>query len=316
MSRDAPERPAPPSWRATLDGLRGTAWQAVVNAGATVTAWEARGSSILPLAPLAWRPLRSVNQRRIRQRCRVAQAEDGVALCRVLGRFKFYVDAADHGLAVHLMLDGYWEMHVTQVVAALVRPGMVAVDVGANQGYYTVLMADLVGPGGHVHAVEPNARMMSLLRRSVLANGFGSRVALHAAPIGPEGDELVLRVPEGSPSGAFMEAAPGDPAAQRAVTLDAVLAGSDADFIKIDAEGAEMAAWAGMAGTLARSRSLTILMEFVLDRAREPAAFLADVARQGFELFHVHRGRGVQPVTAERILASPGGQEWMLLLRR
>ena len=36
-----------------------------------------------------------------------------------------------------------------------VRRGMTALDVGANQGLYTVLLGDLVGPDGRVFAFEP-----------------------------------------------------------------------------------------------------------------------------------------------------------------
>jgi hypothetical protein len=42
-----------------------------------------------------------------------------------------YVDSQDFGLSPHLMLDGYWEMWVTEALVSLVRPGMVVADIGA-----------------------------------------------------------------------------------------------------------------------------------------------------------------------------------------
>ena len=70
------------------------------------------------------------------------------ALCRILGRYKLYVDTRDKGLCAHLLLDGYWEMGLTMHIARHVRAGMTAIDVGANFGYYTVLLGALVGEDG------------------------------------------------------------------------------------------------------------------------------------------------------------------------
>ena len=89
---------------------------------------------------------------------------DNSALCRVLSRYKLLLDTRDLGFAAHVLLDGYWEMWLTIFMCRHIQPGMVAIDVGANFGYYTVLMADLVGPEGHVFAVEPNPVVAALLQ--------------------------------------------------------------------------------------------------------------------------------------------------------
>jgi FkbM family methyltransferase len=51
--------------------------------------------------------------------------------------------------------DGVWERVETAMVKAQLRAGMVTLDVGANIGYFTFLMARAVGASGHVHAFEP-----------------------------------------------------------------------------------------------------------------------------------------------------------------
>ena len=80
---------------------------------------------------------------------------DQTVLCRTLGRFKMYVSTLDEGLAPHLISDGYWEMWTTRVMTEVVKAGMICIDAGANVGYYSVLMAELVGSGGRVIAAEP-----------------------------------------------------------------------------------------------------------------------------------------------------------------
>lgn len=47
------------------------------------------------------------------------------------------------------------EPGVVSVMARALRPGDVAVDAGANVGFFTLLMSRLVGPSGWVHAFEP-----------------------------------------------------------------------------------------------------------------------------------------------------------------
>lgn len=52
------------------------------------------------------------------------------------------------------------DAYETQVVKALIehcKPGMVACDIGAHLGYFTLLLSRLIPPGGYVYAFEPFA---------------------------------------------------------------------------------------------------------------------------------------------------------------
>ena len=52
------------------------------------------------------------------------------------------------------------------LVKEFVRPGSVVWDIGANVGLFTFAAASLAGPGGQVMAMEPDAWLVQLLRRS------------------------------------------------------------------------------------------------------------------------------------------------------
>ena len=108
----------------------------------------------------------------IRRRVQTAYLGEGVVLARILGRQKIFLRSADRGFACHLMLDGFWEIWLTQYLAGCVRPGMTVIDVGANYGYYTLLLADAVGEAGHVIAVEPNPDAVAEFR--VLESTYGA----------------------------------------------------------------------------------------------------------------------------------------------
>src|SRR5918912_920802 len=115
------------------------------------------------LAPPVTSAARGIAAGRASARCMAVPVDPITALCRVLGRYKMYVDLRDTGFVPHLMFEGYWEYWITDFMWRNLGPGQVALDVGANHGYYTVLMSDLVGAQGMVRAFEPNPRLVELL---------------------------------------------------------------------------------------------------------------------------------------------------------
>lgn len=67
--------------------------------------------------------------------------------------------------------EGVWEPYETSLLLALLQPGDVFVDVGANIGYFSVLAASVVGAQGAVFAFEPDAGNCRLLQASAELNG-------------------------------------------------------------------------------------------------------------------------------------------------
>jgi FkbM family methyltransferase len=59
---------------------------------------------------------------------------------------------------------GLLDRQEVSLLEGKVRPGSVAVDLGANIGFYSQLLAKLVGPQGEVHAFEPDKQNFSYLR--------------------------------------------------------------------------------------------------------------------------------------------------------
>ena len=142
---------------------------------------------------------RSTLEAAIRRRVQTAYLGNGLVLARVLGRHKIFLRSSDRGFACHLMLDGYWEIWLTQFFARHLKPGMTAIDVGANFGYYTLLFGDAVGDTGHVIAVEPNPEAAILLRETVLLNGHADRTRIIPHALGAAAGQAWLYAPDGEP---------------------------------------------------------------------------------------------------------------------
>jgi FkbM family methyltransferase len=252
----------------------------------------------------------------IRALCQTAYLGDHQALCRVLGRYKIYVDTRDIGIASHLMLEGYWEPWITKAMMQCVRRGSVVADIGANLGYFTVLLADLTGAEGRVLAFEPNPLLAPLVRKSVAVNGFAGFVDFHEIGLGAAGGRATMEASLDQPGGGRTIPATGKKGAITIARLDQIAHAEDLEFIKMDVEGFEPEVWKGMSAILERGRPMTVFMEFTVGRLADPAGFLEAILGHGFSLEIVSTDHGIVPTTREAILDGPQFVDHMLVFRR
>lgn len=277
-----------------------------------------------PLSEL--RPeLRTRNEAACRALCNSVYLGDyfGVLriLCRVLGRYKMYVDPNDHGLSPHLILDGFWEMPTTEAIAQLVSPGMVVADIGANLGYFSLLMGELVGPSGKVYAFEPNPAMAFRLERSARLNGMGDRVLRFEVALGDENEKMMsFLMPTDEPKNAYVTPFEGEEltgavfvTSQR---LDSKGEWHDIELVKIDAEGSEERILSGMQLLLEGEKLKTIIMEVRMSRYADGRGFLRKILDYGFSIARVDDGRGIVEMDLDGACNYSPDEDMMLVFRR
>jgi FkbM family methyltransferase len=260
---------------------------------------------------------RPILETAIRRRVQTAYLGNGLVLSRILGRHKIFLRSADRGFACHVMLDGFWEMWLTQFLARHVKPGMTVVDVGANFGYFTLLLGDAVGETGHVIAVEPNPDAATLLQESVLLNGHATRTRIVAQALGASAGRGWLYAPHGEPKNAALvdkENLPGGRTVEVAtVTLDDVAMGCPkVDLVKIDAEGGELGIVAGMRQLIARDHP-TIVLEFNAARYPEPREFLDELLASYTGAQELALDGTIIPLDEESVLDQTSLQDRILL---
>jgi FkbM family methyltransferase len=78
---------------------------------------------------------------------------------------------------------GTYEPELQLALRHFVRPGWVAYDLGANIGYLSLMLARLVGTGGHVFAVEALPANLERLRQNLALNHLQSTVEVVAAAV-------------------------------------------------------------------------------------------------------------------------------------
>jgi FkbM family methyltransferase len=107
----------------------------------------------------------------------------------------FWVDPASNA-GLELGRTGAYDPVTLSAVERLVRPGSTFIDVGANEGYFTVVASRLVGPLGRVLAVEPQARLEAVLARNLALNRCTNVAVIHAAISDRSGTALLHLTPD------------------------------------------------------------------------------------------------------------------------
>lgn len=200
--------------------------------------------------------------------------------CRIRGRDLVFCTAVEHDPIQRKMRSGaFYETSDLYLLDGHFPAGGTFIDVGANIGNHSLYFAVMLG-AGRVIPIEPNPVCWRLLVENVLANDVLDRfdlsrlgVGLGAARAGGYGMERRER----NLGAAAMVAGEGDLEVWRG---DDLLAGEAPDLIKIDVEGAEMAARQGLQGLIAQHRPRL----FVEVAAENDAAFRDWVAAAGYAI--------------------------------
>jgi FkbM family methyltransferase len=165
----------------------------------------------------------------------------------------------DHAHA-GLIVRGTLEPPVQEALRRLLGPGDVFYDVGANVGFFTILGARLVGAQGRVVAFEPVPACARAVAHNIALNEFAHAEIREEAVGAAGGRARLLVVGEASWSHLASTGRHADVRDEIDVAVVAidelVQAGAipPPDVLKIDTEGAELQALAGMRATIARHR--------------------------------------------------------------
>lgn len=231
----------------------------------------------------------------------------GEGLLAARNRYGYLVlpttDPANVGYLVEGVLP---EQGTLAVLEALLRPGDVFVDLGANVGLFTLAGARRVGGAGRVVSVEPAADLAVALRALARLNQIAAIVEVREVAAGEsEGTaELFLASTSGHNS-LFAEQTGLASARVRVAPLDALIApGTAVSVVKMDVEGAELQALAGMRRVIADNPALVVIAEFsptiIRRSAGTPAQWIATARAMGFDILEIdEQAQALRPLRAE-----------------
>jgi FkbM family methyltransferase len=150
---------------------------------------------------------------------------------------------------------GYWEPLILEVINFFVKSGDVCVDVGANAGYLSLVMAKRVGSSGRVISFEPNLDIIDKFKRNLDLNPtLRDSIELYTLGLGERlGRMYVSPDTDHGLGNATLCPSPGTSTTHgvEVVALDSFQL-TRLDFIKVDVEGMELDVLRGSEQTIRR----------------------------------------------------------------
>lgn len=210
----------------------------------------------------------------------------------------------------HIYRLGAHEPHISRYVIQHIRlaPGDIAIDVGANLGWYTVLLSRLSEPGARIFAFEPDPETYRLLCENLRANSACGVTALNLALGETPGTAMLHRYKTSNNGRHTLSAGSDGGGGQCEVsvqTLDSFcasrgLGATRVRLLKIDVEGFEYYVVRGATSLLQRCDC--ILLEF--NRGETANKLLQLLAQIGLTA-RVFVDGNPEPMTFSEILQSP-----------
>ena len=206
-----------------------------------------------------------------------------------LDGYVLYAAENDHAVGSHIIAHKTYEPGVTEVFRSSLRPGMTAIDIGANIGWFSMLAAALVGATGRVFSFEPGLANSRFLVLSKAANRFDHITLIHAAA----SDRIESLAYSSTLSNGFVtDVQAAEP--EEILSADIVFAvpvdlivppDQPVHIIKVDVEGWEMKALRGAARIIEQWQP-RIVAEFT------PPALVGSSGVTGAEFLAYFRDRG------------------------
>ena len=176
----------------------------------------------------------------------------------------------EHYLDRSIAQGKIWEELSIHILTSLVKPGMQVIDVGANFGYYSLIMSQLIGENGRVIAFEPTNDYFTRLKEHVRINNVKN---IRLEKMGLSNDTKELEISIGNSSATIH---PGyysliEPRSKEIIQLmkfddwwnNYISMGNldQLDFMKIDIDGHEPFFLKGAYNTLKKHKPV-LLIEF------------------------------------------------------
>jgi FkbM family methyltransferase len=145
-----------------------------------------------------------------------------------------------------ILFRGCHEPEIVNLIKRTIRPGAVCLDIGANVGAHTLLMAQATGPAGRVIAVEPHPEICDRLRKNLDLNRLTNVTVVGAALADKDGMIDLYGFTENASNQGTSSLLADDRAktpirvkSVRGSTFQSDYKISSCDLLKIDVEGAE-----------------------------------------------------------------------------
>lgn len=202
----------------------------------------------------------------------ISSSSDQIILIKKYN-FSIVINRDDRALAEDLIRFQEYETNVTKVLLKYLKPDICFLDIGANIGYYSLLVASQC-PEARILSFEPDKKNFQLFKTSISYNSYEKKINAFPFAVSDTGETIVMSDLGNNPNfgarftGKSLEYLKPfvhgpDPyfAQVTAVKLDSFLENQKIDVVKVDIEGYEPFAIKGMINIIKYNRPV-IFSEF------------------------------------------------------
>jgi len=238
--------------------------------------------------------------------------------------FRMLLDLDDRwGVSKYILKHGDYDTVLIETAKKIIPKGGRAIDVGANIGYWSVVLGQICGCS-KVWAYEPEPKNRSLLERNLRLNGLGGAVEVSPCALGDKKSTSKLYISEENAGDHQLYASSESRSAIdiSVEVFDEVHPGEKIDFIKIDVQGYEPYVLRGLLKTLENNKDVKIITEFwphgIRNAGSDPVELLRLLQGMGFQFWAVVPNAGkIERATIDSIMAlCPGEIHTDLILSR
>ncbi len=153
------------------------------------------------------------------------------------------------------------EVHVAEIMKEKISKGETVIDVGTHFGYYTLLMAKMIGPSGKVISFEPAKETRNVLMENIIKNKYQNRVKVEHKGVSNEKKILEFCSNKFSPMNSFTQSNSEKRSKIECIDLDSYCEENSIipHFLKIDVEGVEKEVIDGMKKILKKYKPQVLL---------------------------------------------------------
>jgi len=224
------------------------------------------------------------------------------------------VSTQDTGVSRQIRAVGSWEPRNGYLLLDIVKPGSTVVEIGANYGYFALLLGHAVGPEGKVYAFEANPVVYKYFTKSIALNDMQNVIIPKNIAISdqPRNTYIVYNTADIGTGYIINELenlgklqAPWVYKDIGAVTLSAALPSevSEVDLLRMDIEGSEFLVIKGAHDLIEKNPNMVIMMEWdlrYLQRYGNVRELVDFFSKHGYK-FWTNEKQGLQAKTAEEM---------------
>jgi len=162
----------------------------------------------------------------------------------------FYIDRISN-FGSQLKLKGEYESDLKNSIEDILNEGDTFIDLGANEGYFSIIAGKIVGSKGNVIAIEPQTRLQSIIKKNIELNNLKNIRLVQTLITDSAGKEEISLSPDtntGSSGVLKKQIYKVDKETVESISLEGLMKKMNIeliDLIKIDIEGSEYEAILG-----------------------------------------------------------------------